>query len=332
MSMKINLAQPGTPAEESMADTLGRCLGAFMEEDLRVIAMDADVGLGKMLPPEIINKYPNRYINVGIAEANMLGIACGLSFKDKVPFTYTFCCFAARKVLDQAFLSGAFGGAHVLMIGAMPGVTATINGGSHMAFEDAAVMRAVPEMTVVEPSDMLQGEQVLRMAKDLPGMFYIRWERKGDIRFYENGSTFEIGKAVKLCGGSDVTIIAQGHLCLKEAQAAVALLALEGIRAGLIDMFTLKPIDREAIVDAVRETGCLVTAENQNVLGGLGSAVSEVMAENEAAPLEMVGIRDAFGEVGDLESLKKRYKLTAQDIAAAAKRAISRKQKRRPGA
>lgn len=323
--MTVITAPVNTPSEELMAETLGRCLGQFIEEDPRVVALDADVGLGIMLDEKIISEYPNRYINVGIAEANMLGISCGLSLKDKIPFTYTFSCFAARKVLDQVYLSGAFGGANVKMISAMPGVTATINGGSHMAFEDAAVMRTIPEMTIVEPSDMVQGEQILKIAKDTPGMFYIRWERKGKTRFYESGSTFEIGRAVTLCTGTDVFIIAQGYLCLKEAQAAVKLLEAEGIKAGLMDMFTLKPIDRKAIQQAVRTAGCLVTCENHNVIGGLGSAVSEVMAETEAAPLEMVGVRDAFGEVGDLETLKEKFGLTAQEIAVAAKRAIARK-------
>jgi transketolase len=323
--MKINLAQSNTPAEESMAETLGRCLGSFMEEDPRVIAMDADVGLGKTLPQDALNKFPNRYINVGIAEANMVGMACGFSLKGKVPFTYTFCCFAARKVLDQAFLSGAFGGANVKMIGAMPGVTATINGGSHMAFEDAAVMRAIPEMTVVEPSDMVQGEQVLRLAKDTPGMFYIRWERKGKSRFYAPGSVFEIGRAVTLREGNDVSIIAIGHLSLSEVESAAEILATQGIQARVIDMFTLKPIDREIIRKAARDTGCLVTVENHNVMGGLGSAVAEVLAGSDWAPLEMVGIRDHFGEAGDLDGLKKKFGLTAPDIAAAAQRAIARK-------
>lgn len=327
--MKINFTPPDTHAEETMADTLGRCLGLFMQEDPRVIAMDADVGLEKMLAPEVISKFSNRYVNIGIAEANMLGIACGLSLKGKLPFTYTFSCFAARKVLDQVYLSGAFGGANVKMIGAMPGISATINGGSHMAFEDAAVMRAIPEMTVVEPSDMVQGEGVLRLAKDRPGMFYIRWERKGNRRFYEPGSTFELGKAVTLQDGRDVSIIAQGSLSLEEAEKAASNLEEQGIHARLIDMFTLKPIDREVILKAARETGCLVTVENHNVIGGLGSAVSEVMAETEWAPLEMIGVRDAFGEVGDLEGLKKRFGLTAQDIVSASLRAISRKEDRR---
>ena len=330
--MTVKLAPPAAQAEEIMAATLGRCLSRLIEEDPRVLALDADVGLQVVLDAETLKNYPNRYINVGIAEANMLGISCGLSLKGKVPFTYTFSCFAARKVLDQVYLSGAFGGANVKMISAMPGVTATINGGSHMAFEDAAVMRAIPEMIVVEPSDMVQGEQVLRMAKDTPGMIYIRWERKGTKRFYEPGSTFEFGKAVTLQNGTDVFIISQGYLSLEEAQVAVKLLEAEGIRAGLMDMFTLKPIDWEAIQRAVREAGCLVTVENHNVIGGLGSAVAEVMAESEAAPLEMVGIRDAFGEVGDLQALKQKFGLTAQAIAEAARRAISRKLTRRMGA
>ena len=323
--MQVKLARAGTPAEESMADTLGRCLGDMMKADTRVLAMDADVGLEKMLPVETLRQFPNRYINVGIAEANMVGMACGLSLKGKIPFTYTFCCFAARKVLDQAFLSGAFGGANVKMIGAMPGVTATINGGSHMAFEDAAVMRAIPEMIVVEPSDMVQGEQILSLAKAAPGMFYIRWERKGTRRFYEKGSTFEIGKAVTLREGEDVSLITMGNLSLEEASRAAIELEQQGIRARVIDMFTLKPIDREIIRRAVQETGCLVTIENHNVIGGLGSAVAEVLAETEAAPLEMVGIRDRFGEAGDLEGLKRKYGLTAEEIVAAAKRAVARK-------
>ena len=312
-----------------MSQTLGRCIGTLLCEDERVVALDADVGLEDLIGSETIGKFPERFIDVGIAEANMIGVACGLSHKGKIPFTYTFGCFASRRVLDQIFLSGAFGGAQVKMIGAMPGITAEVNGGTHMPFEDLAILRTIPRMTVVEPSDMVQGEQVLRLAKNTPGMFYIRWERKGKVRFYEPGSVFELGKAVTHQSGKDVAIIATGHLALCESLKAAELLKIDGVSARVIDMFTIKPLDRDVIFQAVCETGCLVSVENHSIIGGLGSAISEVMAETKAAPLEMVGINDSFGEVGDLESLKVKYGLTALHIADSAKRTIARKDNRR---
>ena len=327
--LNINFSPKDTKAEELMSTVLGRCIGELMVEDENVIALDADVGFGKLIGSRVIEKFPDRFIDVGIAEANMIGIACGLSQKGKIPFTYTFGCFASRRALDQIYISGAFGGAQVKMIGSMPGITADINGGTHMAIEDIAIMRTIPKMTVVEPSDMIQGEQVLRLAKNSPGMFYIRWERKAQSRFYEPGSTFELGKAVTLHEGKDITIIASGYLSLNESLKAAEFLEDEGLLVRVIDMFTLKPIDRVIIQQAVLETGGLVTVENHNVIGGLGSAVSEVMAETEAAPLEMVGIRDKFGEVGDLASLKEKYGLTAQNIVKAAKRVLVRKQNKR---
>lgn len=323
--MRIQFAPEKATAPCSMMEVLGKTLARFMEQDKRVIALDADVSLEDAIGRAFVADHPQQFIDVGIAEANMLGVACGLSQKGKIPFTYTFGAFAGRRVVDQVFLSGAFNGASVKMIGSMPGITAEINGGTHMAFEDSAIMRTIPGMTVVEPSDWVQAQAVLELAKDTPGMFYMRWERKGRRCFYQPGSTFRIGKAVELHGGTDVTLVAIGNLAVEEALEAARLLEGEGISAQVLDMFTLKPLDTQAVWEAAGRTGCMVTVENHSLIGGLGSAVAEALCTMTPVPLEMVGIPDCLGVVGDLASLKRHYGLCGDQIATKAKKAILRR-------
>lgn len=193
-----------------------------------------------------------------------------------------------------------------------------------MAFEDVAIMRAVPEMTIIEPTDAAMVRDLTFQAARTYGMFYIRMNRVKAEKIYEEGSTFEIGKAVQLRNGKDVTIIAAGREVI-EAVRAAELLEKEGISARILDMFTIKPIDKEAVIAAAKETGAIVTAENHNVIGGLGSAVAEVLVENRPVPMERVGVQDEFGEVGPAPWLKERFGLTAKDIAEKAKKVIGRK-------
>lgn len=254
----------------------------------------------------------------------MIGTAAGMSATGLVPFVHTFGPFATRRVMDQVFISAAYAKLNVRIIGSDPGVTASTNGGTHMPFEDMGMMRCVPGVTVLEPTDSVMLADLMRQTKDQYGVFYIRLSRKKAEKIFIDGSTFEIGKAAKLREGKDVTIFATG-ISVADSLRAANMLAAEGVSAGVSNIFTIKPVDRDAIVEAATATGAIVTAENHNVIGGLGSAVSEVLTDTVCCPLERVGVQDRFGEVGDVNYLKKELHLTAGDIAAAAKRVIARK-------
>jgi len=254
----------------------------------------------------------------------MIGVAAGMSAVGLIPFVHTFGVFASRRVMDQVFLSAAYAKLNVRIIGSDPGVTAASNGGTHMPFEDMGMMRCIPEVTILEPTDSVMLADLMEKTKNTFGVFYIRLFRKKAAKIFEDGSKFEIGKAAKLREGKDVTIFATG-ICVVEAIKAANILADEGISAAVSNMFTIKPIDKEAIIEAANKTGCIVTAENHNIINGLGSAVSEVLCENICVPLERIGVHDRFGEVGDVGYLMKTFGLTANDIAEKARRAILRK-------
>ena len=288
-----------------------------------IVALDADLMKSMGMIP-FLKEFPERTFNCGVQEANMIGVAAGLSATGKIPYAHSFATFSTRRAFDQVFLSAAYAGLNVRIIGSDPGITAAFNGGTHMPLEDLGIMRQVPTMTVLEPVDAAMLEDLVRQLADLEGVFYIRLLRRHAIKVYEPGSHFEIGKAVTLKDGGDVTIIATG-IMVTEALEARELLAEKGISARVVNVFTLKPIDTATITRCARETGAIVTAENHNIIGGLGSAVAEVLAENEPAPLERIGARDRFGEVGPVDYLKKAFGMTAEDIADKAKQAISRK-------
>lgn len=311
------------PEEKEMRAVFAEVMEEMAKEDERVIYLDCDlmnsIGMAKYW-----KDHPDKAINCGIQEANMIGTAAGMSATGLIPFTHTFGPFATRRVMDQVFVSAAYAKLNVKMIGSDPGITATLNGGTHMPLEDMGMMRCVPEITIVEPTDSVMLADVMRTAKDTYGVFYIRLSRKKADKVFKDGSTFEIGKAAKIRDGKDATIIATG-ICVAEAVKAAEMLEKEGISAAVLNMFTLKPIDKEAVIEAAKTTGAIVTAENHNIINGLGSAVAEVIAENVYCPLERVGAKDRFGEVGDMDYLKKALEMTAEDIVGAVKKAISRK-------
>ncbi len=310
--------------------TMGKAYYQFLQENMKsnpdLMHVECDLGLSLLKGDlmTIVDKFPFQYIESGIQEANAVGVACGLSAAGKVPFVHSFGTFMSRRVADQAFVAGAYSKANVKMIGSDPGVMAAYNGGTHMPFEDTAMMRAIPEMNIVEPSDPVLAKEVFKLAAEQDGMFYIRLARKNAVELYKEGSTFAIGKGNVIKTGNDVTIIAAG-IMVEEGLKAVELLKKEGISAKLIDMFTIKPIDKDLIIKSANETGAIVTAENHNVINGLGSAVAEVVIENCLVPMERVGVQDRFGQVGDVNFLKEEYKLTGEEIARKAKVAIERK-------
>jgi len=286
------------------------------EKDEKVVLMDADLMAAMGTKPFAV-KFPERTINCGVQEANMAGVAAGLAVEGFIPYMHTFAPFSTRRALDQIWLSCAYAKTNVKIIGSDPGVTAALNGGTHMSFEDLGIMRMVPGATVIEPTDSVMLADVVRQSKDLPGIFYFRLLRKNAIKVYEDGSKFKIGKAVKLRDGNDISLIANG-ICVYEALRAHDMLKQKGISASVIDMFTLKPFDAETVEEEAKRTGIILTCENHNYLSGLGSAVAEVIAERAPAKLGRVGIKEEFGEVGPVEYLKERFGLRGEDIAAAA--------------
>ena len=269
-------------------------------------------------------KFPKQLINCGIEEANMIGVACGLSAVGKIPFCHSFSTFLSRRTNDQIFISACYGGANIRIVGSDPGVMAAFNGGTHMPFEDIAAVRAFPEITIIEPSDKTMVKDLLRQLVALKGVYYIRMARKEMTDIYVEDSTFTIGKGNVVREGTDVTIVASG-IMVDEAIEAAKTLAERGISARVVDMFTIKPIDAQLLKESAEKTGAIVTAENHNVIGGLGSAVCEVLASTCPVPVERVGVYDRFGEVGPIDYLKKTFGLTAEDIANACIRAIGRK-------
>ena len=306
-----------------MRDVYCDTLVELAVENEDIVVLDADLVTSSGMKP-FFSRFPDRAIQCGIAEANMIGIASGLSAMGKIPFAHSFGCFATRRACDQIMISAAYARRNVRIVGSDPGITAAYNGGTHMPFEDMGVLRSIPDITLIEPSDPVMLADVLKQLIEPHGVFYIRMARKNTAAIYREGSTFEIGRGNVLCIGNDVTIIASGIMVV-EALKAAAILSAEDISARVIDMFTWKPIDSGLIEGCARSTGAFVTVENHNVVGGLGSAVAESLCSTYPAPLEMVGVRDRFGQVGTEDFLREEYGLTAEEIVAAAKRVIGRK-------
>jgi len=313
-----------TKEDINMRDVYCQTLIKLAKENDQIVVLDADL-MNSMGMIPFLEAFPKRTFNCGIQEANMIGVAAGLSTIGKIPYAHTFGPFATRRCYDQVFLSGAYTKSNIRIIGSDPGITAAYNGGTHMPLEDMGIMRNIPEMTVLEPTDSVMLRDIIIQMAELYGMFYVRLLRKNTIKVYEEGSTFKIGKAVKLKDGKDVTIIANG-IMVAEALNAAHMLEERGISTRVLDMFTLKPIDKEVIIECAKDTGVIVTVENHNIINGLGSAVAEVLVENIAIPMERIGVKDLFGEVGPVDYLKERFELTANDIVKKVEKVLKRKE------
>lgn len=322
--MAVKVVKELKPESMEMRKAFCDTLMEMAEQDKNLVVLDGDL-MGAMGTKPFAAKYPEQTIDCGIQEANMVGVAAGLSAVGKIPFVHSFGPFITRRACDQIFMSGAYAKLNVKLVGSDPGITAQINGGTHMPFEDMGIMRGIPEITIVEPTDIVMLKSVMRQMKENYGMYYMRLVRKSCMKIFEDGSEFQIGKAVKLREGTDVTIIASGY-CTSEALKAADMLEKEGISAKVLNMFTWKPIDQEAIVEAAEKTKGIVTAENHNVINGLGSAVAEVLVKHKPVPVEMVGVQDLFGEVGNLDYLAERFGLKAENIAEAARKVLKRKE------
>ena len=266
------------------------------------------------------NTYPNQFINVGIAEANMVGIAAGLSAVGKIPFAASFGCFSSRRVFDQFFISANYARLNVKLIGMDPGVTAAMNGGTHMPFEDIALMQVIPNLIVVEPSDYYSCAAFVKEAAEYYGCVYIRFPRKPVPVVYTEKETFKFGKSKVIKEGKDIYFVCLGNLLLTEALKARETLAAEGIDAGVLDVLSVKPLDKETILGAAGKVKALITAENAQLDGGLGSTIAALLAENGlTCRFGRIGIQNEFGEVGTQDYLAKRFGLTAEKLAEKAR-------------
>ena len=295
-------------------------LGAVRQD---VVVLDAD--LSKSTKTSMFqSKYPERFFNAGIAEQNLMGLAAGFAAAGKVPFASTFAVFATGRAYDQIRNSICYPRLNVKIAATHAGITVGEDGGSHQALEDINLMRGLPNMTVLVPADGPEAKNAVKAAAEYEGPVYIRLGRSGVPTITDADAPFVIGKGRVMREGSDVTLIGCGMMVAKALEAADAL-AEEGVSAAVIDMSTIKPIDRELIVEWAKKTGAIVTAEEHNVIGGLGSAVAEVLVEEALVPMERVGIEDVFGESGTGGELVEKYRLTAEHIIEKAKRAMARK-------
>ena len=306
-------------------DGMALTLNEMMAADSKICYVDCDL-MSCVNAKQLQKNYPDRAFQAGIAEGNGAGVAAGLAATGKKVYFHSFGTFASRRCYDQIYLSAAYAGLHVTVLGSDPGVTAAYNGGTHMPFEDGAMYLSIPESTVLDACDVAQLAACVRGTADREGVNYIRFPRKAAVKVYETGSEFEIGKGVVLKESKEdaVTIIASGIL-VDEALKAYEQLKEEGISARVIDMFTWKPLDEELVVKAAKETGAIVTAENHNVTCGLGSVVANCLAKNYPTVQEFVGSQDRFGQVGAASFLQDEYNMRAVDIIKAVKKAIARK-------
>lgn len=299
-------------------------LEKMMAENENIVVIDADLSKPNGTFP-LRSKFPERAFDVGIAEQNMAGVAAGMSSYGFISFITSFTPFSSRRICDQIAISIAYAKQNVKIIGTDPGISAEFNGGTHMSMEDIGVLRSIPDLVIYEVVDANQFRQALPQIVAYDGPVYIRMFRKTiDDVFTDENYQFDLFRADTLQTGTDVSIFCSG-IMVQETLKANELLKAEGIQADIVSIHTVKPIDREAVVASAKKTGAVVTAENHNVIGGLRSAVAEVLAEECPTPLRAVGVQDRFGQVGKLPFLKEEYQMRAEDIVAAVKEVMALK-------
>jgi len=295
-------------------DILGRTLTDLGEKDPNIVVLDADFYPASKIG-SFRERFGDRFVQMGIAEQNMMGVAAGLCTMGFTCFASTLCVFCSRRACDQVTTSIALPHLNVKILGLYAGLFVGKNGASHQALEDIAIMRSIAGMVVVQGADAVETEQIVRFAAEYDGPMYIRVGRDPRPRHVPEGYKFQLGKAVTLKEGKDVTIMAYGDL-VENALTAGDALQKKGISARVVNMSSLKPIDTEAIIKAAEETGKIVTVDNHNIYGGLGSAVAEVVCENAPARLRRVGVRDVFGKSGTNAQMEEKFGVRAEDIEA----------------
>lgn len=306
-----------------MRQVLALELEKAMSENENIVLLDSDLSKPNGLA-SLKEKFPERAMDIGICEQNMASIAAGMSSYGFLPFISTFTPFATRRICDQVAVSIAYAKQNVKIIGSDPGISAEFNGGTHMSMEDIGVLRSIPEMVIYEPVDANQLKKALSQIIEYKGPVYIRIFRKAIENIFSEDCKFDLFKASKLQDGNDVSIFCSG-IMVQETIKANEILKQQGINADIINVHTIKPIDRESIVSSAKKTGAVVTAENHNLIGGLKSAVSEVLLEEVRVPVRSIGVKDMFGQVGKIDYLKEVYNMRAEDIVNAVKEVISLK-------
>jgi len=319
-----------TRQEALMREAYGRTLAELGEKDSSIVVLDADLSTSTKTSV-FAERFPERFFNVGVAEANLMGIAAGLASAGKIPFVSTFSVFGTEKGLSQFKQSIAYPKLNVKIVVTHGGLTVGEDGASHFCLWDIAIMRALPNTTVVVPADAIETEMAIMAVAKHQGPTFVRLTRPKTPLVYEEGYRysghqlkFEIGKSVTLEDGGDATIIATGPL-VAEALVAASNLKMENLDVGVINMHTVKPLDERTVLKAAVETNALVTAEDHSVIGGLGGAVTEVLAENRPTPLRRIGVRDEYGESGPWRKLYERYGLTSQHIEKAVREVLKMK-------
>ncbi len=304
----------------SMRDAFAEALLELGAKDKRVVVLGADTSVS-IKTNMFGERYPDRFFNVGIAEANMIGIASGLALAGKIPFVSTYSAFVPGKCLDQIRNAVAYPNLDVKIVSSHGGLTVGPDGASHQTVEDVAVMRSIPHMHVVVPADGPSTRILVTQSAAIPGPFYIRLSRPSVPNIYDSTVDLQIGNAKVLEQGSDITLVACG-IMVNEAVEAAESLASDRISAEVIDCHTVKPLDTNTISKSARKTGALVTAEEHSILGGLGGAVAERVSETHPVPIARIGMRDTFGESGEHQELLAKYGLTSKEVASAARTVV----------
>lgn len=321
----LSLAEVHVTQKIATRDAYGDALVSLGKTRADVVVLDADLS-GSTKTAKFAKAFPDRFFNIGIAEQDMVGTAAGLSIAGKLPFVSTFAVFATGRAWEQIRQSVCYPNMNVKIVASHAGITVGEDGGSHQSIEDIAVMRVIPNMTVIVPADGVETTQAIYAAAQHKGPCYIRTGRNKVPVLFDSQYKFEIGKAHVFHKGTHAAIIATGIMCA-EALAARDALKSEGLDVGVINMSTIKPLDREAVLDAARRCGALVTAEEHSIIGGLGGAVAEVLAESYPVPMARIGVKDAFGCSGDQDGLLKHYGLSAGHIASAVKEVLGKKKR-----
>ncbi|MBN9483393.1 MAG: transketolase [Bacteroidetes bacterium 43-93] len=309
--------------EKETRGGFGEGIAEVARRNENVVALTADLA-GSLKLNEFIKQFPERFVQCGIAEANMIGVAAGMTIGGKIPYTTTFANFSTSRVYDQIRQSVAYSGKNVKICASHAGLTLGEDGATHQVLEDIGMMKMLPGMTVIVPCDFNQTKAATIAIADHQGPVYLRFGRPKWPNFTAEDQKFEIGKAQVLAEGKDISIFACGHLVWLAVEAAKALEA-KGISVELINIHTIKPLDEEAVLKSIQKTGCIVTAEEHQANGGLGDSIAQAAAKHHPVPHEYVAVNDTFGESGQPKELLKKYGLSTEAIIAAAEKALARK-------
>lgn len=301
-----------------MRAVYGRTLNELMDENPKIMCLEADLSKASGTNPEVSEKHPDNFINVGVAEANMICIGAGLANEGKIPFCASFTCFASRRVYDQITISVAYANNNVKIVGTAPGITAGANGGTHMCFQDLAIMRAMPNMHVYSPCDVYELRSMMKYMAATTQPTYMQLIRPKMPQIFDESYQFDPNKAIVIKEGKDVTIVTTGYMTPFVSDAARRLRD-EGIEAEILHYPSIKPFDIDTLVKSAKKTGAVVTVENQNIIGGLGGAVCETLSEHHPTRIKRLGVPDRFGEVATEEYLFNKHGFGVQHIIEACK-------------